>query len=730
MVELAATIFSDGPSSNPNQPMKPLIRDWGTWLEQVILAFTSGAGGILKTSRAALFADLAHAADTTAWVLGDPTVAYNGIYVKAGASGTGSWTRVSDLPFSFIIASDVGAGTPNAIQATTSIPVSGSALVWSNVFEANTASPVTISFNGGSALTIKTNSGNDVAVGGLTAGMIVLGIVSGSTFRLLNDQVSSAIVDAAEAAQAAAEAAQAAAEDAAADAVALVGLAATALQPGAESTQIDYTDDRAGAASLPMFNVNRLRGAMPEYFPPSGVDGRTIGTPSTTAAQDNAAFQAAINTGDRVILGDGKKYKLTGISAKGAQTIEGSDSLGKGSEIVVSHATNDILVMEGTESDCEITRVTFNQSGSVTRTGGHIVRLGPIEGQPAAGNYHRLTDVAFFGVKDPIIINTSNRSDLADIKLYACSGALMTVVGGFNHIMRGLRTLNDPGAQPTYGLYIKEVGDLLISESQLLRAGNCMFLDVPNGKEIASVWIADTFLDSAVRGLWARSSGSGKIDRCKASDSWLGNHSQQGVLIQMQSTGQIDGIRFKNCEICLNGDAGISTSGNVKNIRDEDCLIAANVGAGVSWGAGASHMSSESFVGANSGLNGNGTGFVIDTTVTDSLIAPKELGSNTTNFNIGANALLPASNNVMRGAPGLRAVKRGSASVSAQTSVPVTHGLPFTPNDYDIKLTALSALTATKLWVSSVTSTQFTINLDASSTGFIGWEAKIPLSQG
>ncbi|KSV95369.1 tail fiber domain-containing protein [Sinorhizobium sp. GL28] len=216
MVELAATIFSDGPSSNPDQPMKPLIRDWGTWLEQVILAFTSGAGNILKTSRAALFADLAHAADTTAWVMGDPTVAYNGIYVKSGASGTGSWARVSDLPFSFIIASDVGAGTPNAIQATTSIPVSGSALVWSNIFEANTASPVTISFNGGTALTIKTNAGNNVSVGGLVAGMIVLGTVSGSTFRLLSDQASAAVVAAAEGfANAAAASAAAAAASAA-----------------------------------------------------------------------------------------------------------------------------------------------------------------------------------------------------------------------------------------------------------------------------------------------------------------------------------------------------------------------------------------------------------------------------------------------------------------------------------------------------------------------------------
>lgn len=206
MVELAATIFADGPSSAPSQPIKPLIRDWGTWIEGVIAAFL-GNGGLVYTSRASLFADLAHGANSSAWVIGDATTAYNGVYMKNGASGAGSWTRVSDLPFPFIIATDAGAGTPNAIQATSSIPVSGSALVWMNVFEANTASPVTVSFNGGSTLTIKTNSGNDIATGGLVAGMVIAGIISGSRFRLLSDQVSAAIVAAAEAAQAAAEAA-------------------------------------------------------------------------------------------------------------------------------------------------------------------------------------------------------------------------------------------------------------------------------------------------------------------------------------------------------------------------------------------------------------------------------------------------------------------------------------------------------------------------------------------
>jgi hypothetical protein len=200
---------TDGvPASGSHKVKKSDVRQLLGEYESTINAFLSN-GGLIYSNKAAMDADLAHGANSSAWVIGDATVANNGIYRKIGASGVGSWTRVADLPFSFIIASDAGAGTPNAIQATTAIPVSGSALVWMNIFETNTASPVTVSFNGGSALTIKTNSGNDVAAGGLTAGMVVMGIVSGGTFRLVSDQASAAIVAAAEAAADRAEAAAA-----------------------------------------------------------------------------------------------------------------------------------------------------------------------------------------------------------------------------------------------------------------------------------------------------------------------------------------------------------------------------------------------------------------------------------------------------------------------------------------------------------------------------------------
>jgi hypothetical protein len=204
MPQLAATIWADGPASAPNEPFKPDIRDWGTWIEGIIAAFL-GNGGLIYTSRALLYADLTQPANSSAWVYGDATVAYNGVYRKIGAANTGSWSRVADLPYSFIIANDAGAGTPNAIQATTSISVSASALIWMNIADTNTASPVTVQFNGGPVYTVKTNSGNDPAAGGLPGGTIVLGIVSGATFRLLSDQASTAILAAAEAAQAAAE---------------------------------------------------------------------------------------------------------------------------------------------------------------------------------------------------------------------------------------------------------------------------------------------------------------------------------------------------------------------------------------------------------------------------------------------------------------------------------------------------------------------------------------------
>ena len=65
---------------------------YGTVQNALDSLFGGQTAGVLGyATRAALFADLTPPDQSVAYVLNDPTVAYNGIYRKSGASGTGSW---------------------------------------------------------------------------------------------------------------------------------------------------------------------------------------------------------------------------------------------------------------------------------------------------------------------------------------------------------------------------------------------------------------------------------------------------------------------------------------------------------------------------------------------------------------------------------------------------------------------------------------------------------------
>ena len=172
-------------------------------IEAIVNSFVVGGGVIFKTLTQALAA-LNYPANQMAWIIQD-TPANNGVYQKLGSSGSGSWARVGDLPYGFYRAVNEGAGTANAIQATNGYPMANKdSLIVFNVTDDNTSSPVTLSLNGGSPMTIKTAGGNDPVVGGLKAGMMVAGYIdnNGTRFRMLSDQASAAIQSAAEAAAA------------------------------------------------------------------------------------------------------------------------------------------------------------------------------------------------------------------------------------------------------------------------------------------------------------------------------------------------------------------------------------------------------------------------------------------------------------------------------------------------------------------------------------------------
>lgn len=213
MLKLSSTVWRDFetsgvPASGVHKPEKRDIREWGAYVESLASAAQVG-GAVVFSTKAQASGVLGYPPYQMAWVVNDPTPENNGIYQKSGSSGGGFWTKRIDLPYSFYRATNIGSGTPNAIEATTDSPVANSeSLIVFNVTDDNTESPVTLSLNGGAPLTIKTAGGNDPVIGGLVAGMLVAGYIEGSQFRMLSDQASAAIQSAAEEAAATAVAAR------------------------------------------------------------------------------------------------------------------------------------------------------------------------------------------------------------------------------------------------------------------------------------------------------------------------------------------------------------------------------------------------------------------------------------------------------------------------------------------------------------------------------------------
>ena len=196
----------------PNEIIRSL--NYNTFLDDLVADLNANRFGFMvhsgnatyKTTKALLEADLTPDDGAVGIVHRDGAPGNNGVYTKSGGPGVGSWSQVLNfLPgYQFAVATNAGTGTANAIVAT-SEPfinyVDGVQLISLNITATNTSETVTVAFDGGSALTVKTNADNPPAIGGLVAGMKVLGEIqsSGTEFRIISDQTSAAIQAAVEA---------------------------------------------------------------------------------------------------------------------------------------------------------------------------------------------------------------------------------------------------------------------------------------------------------------------------------------------------------------------------------------------------------------------------------------------------------------------------------------------------------------------------------------------------
>ena len=127
IVTQANTVYrdyaTDGvPSSGPNAPAKSDIRALWSALAGILDGLSgggTGSGYVGFTTLALLNANLNFPANTVGEVLADSTGSNNGIYLKSGASGSGSWTQVSTLTLSGLNAA-IAAETTARSNADTS----------------------------------------------------------------------------------------------------------------------------------------------------------------------------------------------------------------------------------------------------------------------------------------------------------------------------------------------------------------------------------------------------------------------------------------------------------------------------------------------------------------------------------------------------------------------------------------------------------------------------------
>ncbi|WP_374638510.1 hypothetical protein [Agrobacterium salinitolerans] len=571
------------PSSGPHKPKKSEIRTLLKQYETIITAFTSN-GGLVYVSKILLNADLAHGANSMAWVVGDDTPSNNGIYMKIGTSGSGSWFRVAELPYSFIVAEDEGDGNPNAIQATSSLPVAGSALVLLSISETNTATPVTVSFNGASALTIKTNSGSDVAPGGLSSGMLVMGRVSGATFRMVSDQVSAAVVaqvenirdevmDIRDEVLSAVPNVFAATISALKAVDTATTTSAYLTEPGREGQFLwragnfsaKISADPFGGVYLKADAVAASAGAWVRQFA-GAVRPEWFGAVGDGVADDTAEIQACHDAvplaGVEIVLGAGKTYNITALTfskpvkfssdAPTKPNRQNEGAVGSGM-LIVTVATGDVIT-----TTAQLVLDGISVSASVARTAGRLVKannastFASVSGLTVANCYiekqYRIVDV------DGYFVNIHHNKFSNPVTIAGAAGIIVgenSYTGHVNICDNMFDNADHATAQPSAAIILRHVDVASIRGNLFVAWGTNILVQPLNGQFSALVDISHNCIDTAQYGIVVAPQTGAMVVRLAISDNRITVHSTHGIWMDA-TNGSISEITIHDnvCAFC------------------------------------------------------------------------------------------------------------------------------------------------------------------------------------
>jgi hypothetical protein len=197
----------------------------------------------------------------------------------------------------------------------------------------------------------------------------------------------------------------------------------------------------------------------------------------------------------------------------------------------------------------------------------------------------------------------------------------------------------------------------------------------------------------------------------------------KGTGLQFNAGSTISRVGVMNSQFATHRLYGIHCQSSVEDGTLQGCIFDGN-NTDNAAGVGDMLIKGEwSIIGNRlTGGGAAGTAIILDAASSDTLVSANSLASSLAGTRI-SNA---GTNNRIRGNTGYAQKSAGQATINnGSTSIVVNHTLAVTPSIAHITLT-LNAASAgvTRCWVSGVTATQFTINLDATPTtsATIGWK--------
>lgn len=200
-----ANVYRDGPTGSPTHPDKTAIRSLFRRIDGVLEAVIDGSasvqgawdasagtfpgGGTAETGDV-WFTSVAGTVNGVFFGIGDRVVAL--VDNASTTTYAANWIRMAAALEALIPMTNVGAGTANAIVATTDRtipPTDGSALIALPLTHTNTSEDVTVTLNGGTPLEIRMASGAKPLVGSLRVGASVHGYITGggTVLRLIQE---------------------------------------------------------------------------------------------------------------------------------------------------------------------------------------------------------------------------------------------------------------------------------------------------------------------------------------------------------------------------------------------------------------------------------------------------------------------------------------------------------------------------------------------------------------